>query len=87
MPQREIAYDHRALHQLITIGGGEMRHLDARMAVLEWALWLNAEDFPVIDGFRTIRVTRLPGHDKEPTLRVFFDVENGAVTILWIDTV
>jgi len=57
------------------------------MAILEWALWLDAEDFPLIDGFTRLRVARLPGIDSDPILRVFFEIEDGTVTILAVEAV
>lgn len=54
---REIVYDEPALLALLL--HKDLPRFDDRIAALEWALWLGAEDFPLVYGNR-IRVARLP---------------------------
>jgi hypothetical protein len=57
------------------------------LAALEWALWLGADDFPIVDGFRRLRVARISGFGVAPPIRAFFEIDGVIVTIKWIETV
>ncbi len=83
--RREIVYDEQCLIYLVT--PDQVKRLDERLAAVEWALWLDAEDFPLIHGFQRLRVARVNGFGVEPTLRIFFEVDNGTVTVKWIEPI
>ena len=81
--QREIAYDERVLLQLLELG--DLKRLDDRMSVFEWAAWQDAEDFPAVEGTR-LRVARIAGFGGEPTLRVFFEIESDDIVgVHWVE--
>jgi len=77
---REIVYDDPALVALLE--HKDLPRFDARLSALEWGLWLDAEDFPLVDGFERLRVARLPGREGESTLRVFFEIESDDVVLI-----
>ena len=83
--RREIVYDDRVLLQLS--GLGDLKRLDERMSALEWAVWLDAEDFPMVDG-TSLRVARVHGVACEPTLRIFFEIESDHVVVIhWVEPI
>ena len=84
--RREIADDGQYFDQLRALG--DVARLDERLRGLHWALWLDAEDFPVVEGFKTLRVARLHGYGAIPTLMVLFNIERTEKVILrWIEIV
>lgn len=54
---RDIVYDEPALVSLLEYK--DLPRFDDRLSILEWALWLAADDFPVVDGFERLRVARI----------------------------
>ena len=83
--RREIVYHQRCLP--FVVNHPDVKRFDERMAALEWALWLDAEDFPVVARYPWLRVARINGFGIEPTLRIFFEIENGTVTVHWIEAI
>ena len=77
---RDIVYDDPTLVALLE--HKDLPRFDDRLSVLEWALWLDAEDFPLVDGFERLRVARLPGREGESTLRAFFEIESDDLVVV-----
>ncbi len=64
---------------------GAVRLLDERMRGLTWALWTDAEDFPLISPDYRLRATTLLG---DPRLTVWFEIPDGKeeeVVLRWIE--
>jgi len=82
---REIVYDEPALIALLLYK--DSPRFDDRISALEWALWLGAEDYPLVYGGR-IRVARLPSEGDDVPMRAFFEIESdNCVVIRTIETV
>lgn len=68
---------------------GNVRRLDDRLDGLKWALWLDAEDFPLVGDYKNLRVAKILGFG-EPELIIFFCIKiiDGVekVNLLWIET-
>ena len=84
--RREIVEEPTFTEQLVSLGN--ISRIDDRLDGLRWALWLDAEDFPLVGTFKNLRVARVLGFD-EPDLLVFFNLKliDGVekVSLLWIE--
>lgn len=62
-----------------------VKRLDERLEGLTWALWLDAEDFPLVVEGNRLRIAELRGFGVEPTLSVWFEIDGGNVILRWIE--
>jgi hypothetical protein len=59
------------------------------MAAVNWALSNNAEDFPIVTGFKSLRLVKTEQVRKLPPLRVAFRInpDSDVVELKWIEFV
>ncbi len=64
----------------------EKRELDDAFVALFWALQNNAEDFPVIPGYKTLRMAKTDAVRNIPALHLIFKILGDAVRLEYIET-
>ena len=64
---------------------GNIKRFDERLRAITWALWLDAEQYPLIAAGETLRVGFLRGTGDEPPLSVWYDIEGDEVILRWIE--
>ena len=55
---------------------GDARRLDEVLRGVTWSLSENAEAWPIVRGFRTIRLAKTDGYGDTPRLRIWFRILN-----------
>jgi hypothetical protein len=63
----------------------EQHKIDDALAAIWWALSNNAEDFPIIPGFKTLRMAKTDAIRNIPALHVVFKIIDGEVHLKWIE--
>lgn len=81
--RREIIDDPKFTAKLAQLGN--IQRLDERLEGVLWALWLDAEDFPLVSPDATVRVAPIRATGDEPPLSVWFEIEGPNVILLWIE--
>ena len=67
--------------QMATIG--QVKHVDAALSVLTWAICESPEKFPFVPGFQPVRMAKTDKYLRDsveiPPLRLWFKIENANV--------
>lgn len=65
----------------------DAKALDDALAAISWALCNNAEDYPLVRGYKSLRVAKTDPIRRLPPLRVVFTINGDAVNLKWIEFV
>ena len=55
---------------------GDVKRLDDVLRGVCWSIHINAEDWPVVRGFKRVRIAKSDGYGDTPKLRLWFRVLN-----------
>jgi hypothetical protein len=64
----------------------EQKEIDGAISAILWALKNNAEDYPVIQGFKTLRMAKTDAIRNVPELHVVFKILGDKVRLEYIET-
>lgn len=59
--------------------------LENALVAIWWALSQNAEDFPIVRGYKSLRIAKTDPIRKVPALRVVFTICDDVVHLKWIE--
>jgi hypothetical protein len=81
---RSILESHRYTAQLQKLGSVE--RLDSVLCGVLWSIWCNAESWPLVPGFRGIRLAKTDGYGSTARLRVWFRIlDDDEAELLWVE--
>lgn len=63
------------------------RRLDERLDGLVYALWVDAEEFPLVSNGHRLRIATVLSYSEEPPLSVYFAIEGDTVLLHWIEPI
>jgi len=65
----------------------DKKDLEAALTGIWWALSNNAEDFPLVSGYKSLRIAKTDPVRSLPALRVVFTTNGDTVQLRWIEFV
>lgn len=82
MAYREIFESPEFTAELEKLGA---QHLDECLRGLTFELWIDAEDFPLVDPNHRLRVATLTTYTEKPEVTVYFEIDSDKVILRWIE--
>lgn len=84
MAYREIFESPEFTQELQKLGA---HRLDECLRGLTFELWIDAEDFPLVDSQHRLRVATLSTYGNNSEITVYFEIDGATVILRWLEII